>query len=148
MKPRSRTKQTGLNLVERAVIAQEWRHTTLEAQMLALCSLDSDKVVNKAGRTLYVVLGACMAEQLDPEMPEIRILCGSVNAVHDQAGEVEIPELRRASIVRGLQVCAELVPLLERKALVNAACELALKLRTGHVNMSDFEAILRANNES
>lgn len=138
------TRRPGLNLVERAVIANEWRHTALEAQMLALCSLDSDKLANKAGRMLFVVLGACIAEGVDHEDPNIRIIRGAVNAVHDQAGEPEIPPMRRQSIVIGLQTAAALIPELGRKALVDAACDLALKLRSGHVHLSDFEAILKA----
>lgn len=131
----------GLNLIEKAVIAQEWRHTSLEAQMLALCGLDSDKLVNKAGRVLFVVLGACIAEGVDEQIPEIRILRGAVNAVHEQAGEKDIPAARRASIVSGLQTAADLIAQLARKSLVDSACALELKLRTGHVNYSDFEAL-------
>ena len=67
-------KPIGLNPVERAVIAQEWRHTALEAQMLAMCSLDSNQLVNKAGRMLYVVLGAAMAANMSHDALEIRIL--------------------------------------------------------------------------
>lgn len=137
-------KPISLNLVERAVIANEWRHVALEAQMLAMCSLDSDKLVGKAGRMLFVVLGACMTAGLHEDDPRIRILRGAVNAVHDQAGEVEIPAMRRQSIVIGLQTAASLIPELDRKALVASACDLALKLRTGHVHLSDFEAVLAA----
>ena len=137
-------KPLGLNPVERAVIAQEWRHTALEAQMLAMCSLDSNKLVEKAGRMLYVVLGAAMAANMSPDALEIRILRGAVNAVHDQAGEAGIPEQRRASIVHGLNAAANLIPWFDRKALVNSACDLALKLRAGHVHRSDSEAILAA----
>ena len=133
----------GLNPVEKAVIANEWRHVTLEAQMLAMCSLDSDKLVNKAGRMLFVVLGACIAEGVSHEDPSIRIIRGAVNAVHDQAGEAEIPPQRRQSIVIGLQRAAALIPELDRKALVAAACDLAVKLRTKHVHLSDFESILK-----
>ena len=134
-------RRPGLNLVERAVIAHEWRHTSLEAQMLALCGLDSDKLVNKAGRVLFVVLGACIAEDVDADTPEIRILRGAVNAVADQVGEKYIPAQRRASIVSGLQTAAALIAQLDRKSLVDAACALELKLRTGHVSHSDFEAL-------
>src|SRR4030095_13659538 len=44
-------------------------------------------MVDKAGRVLYVVLGAAIADDADPELPEIRILRGACNAVYDQAGE-------------------------------------------------------------
>ncbi|MES2415110.1 MAG: hypothetical protein V4614_14990 [Pseudomonadota bacterium] len=135
-------RRPGLNLVERAVIANEWRHVALEAQMLAMCSLDGEKVVNKAGRMLFVVLGACIADGVEQDDPNIRILRGAVNAVHDQAGEKDIPHMRRQSIVIGLQTAAALIPELNRKSLVDAACDLALKLRAGDVKLSDFEAIL------
>lgn len=134
----------GLNPIEKAYIAQEWRHVALESQMLALTSLDSKKLVDKAGRMLYVVLGACIAKRMNEEDPRIRILRGSVNAVHDQAGVAVIPDMRRQSIVIGLETAADLIPELDRKALVDAACDLALKLRAGDVWTSDFEAILKA----
>ena len=133
----------GLNPIEKAVIANEWRHVALEAQMLALCGLDSDKLVNKAGRMLFVVLGACITEGVSHEDPNVRILRGAVNAVHDQAQEAVIPAARRQSIVIGLQTAAAMIPELDRKALVAAACDLAIKLRTGHVNTSDFYALLQ-----
>ena len=132
----------GLNPIEKAVIANEWRHVALEAQMLAMCSLNSDKLVNKAGRMLFVVLGACIADGVSHDDPSVRILRGAVNAVHDQAGETHIPDQRRQSIVIGLQTAAAMIPELDRKALVASACDLALKLRTGHVHLSDFEAVL------
>lgn len=135
-------RRPGLNMVERAVIANEWRHTALEAQILALCSLDSHKLVNKAGRMLYVVLGAAIAEEVSPDLPAVRIIRGAVNAVHDQAGEIEIPDARRASIVSGLNAAAGLIPTLPRKSLVDAACDLALKLRRDDVVLADFQAIL------
>ncbi len=135
-------RQPGLNLVERAVIANEWRHTALEAQILALCTLDGQKLVNKAGRMLYVVLGAAIAEEVSPDLPAIRIIRGAVNAVHDQAGEPEIPDTRRASIVSGLNAAAGLIPSLPRKSLVDAACDLAPKLRRDDVVLADFESIL------
>lgn len=137
----------GLNPIERALIAREWQHTALEAQILSLAGQDADKLVNKAGRMLFVVLGACIAEGVEANTPEVRILRGAVNAVHDQAGEKVIPALRRASIVNGLQTAAALIPELSRKALVDAACDLALKLRAGDVRLSDFEAILNPAKE-
>lgn len=128
-----------VNPIERAYIAKEWSHVALEAQMLALCSLDSDKLVNKAGRMLFVLLGACIAEGVDHEDPNVRILRGAVNAVHDQAGKAVIPDQRRQSIVIGLQTASAMIPELNRKALVASACDLATKLRTGYVHLSDFE---------
>ena len=134
----------GLNLIEKAVIANEWRHVALEAQMLAMCSLDSDKLVNKAGRMLFVVIGACITEGVSHDDVHVRILRSAVNAIHDQAGETHIPDQRRQSIVIGLQTAAAMIPELDRQALVASACDLAVKLRTGDVHLSDFEAVLEA----
>lgn len=135
-----------LHPVERAVIENEWRHVALEAQMLALCSVDSKKLVEKAGRMLFVVLGACMADGVDEDSLEVRILRGAVNAVHDQAEVAEIPAQRRASIVVGLETAAAMVPELKKSSLVAAACDLAIKLRGGHVHYSDFSQLLALSN--
>ena len=128
----------GLNLIEKAVIANEWRHTALEASMVAICSLDSKKMVDKAGRVLFVVLGASVAEGADAESIAMKLLVGAINAVHDQAGNEIIPAMSRKAIISGLETAAALIPQLSRKSLVDAACDLALKLRRGDVHLSDF----------
>jgi hypothetical protein len=143
MKRRSRT-HARLSLIERAMIEKQWHATAVSAQIHALIGDDSREMVNKAGRVMYVALGAAIAEELDPDMPEIRILRGACNAVYDQAGEPEIPAARRASIVSGLEACERLIPALERKSLIDAACELALKMRGAHVHWSDFQHLLDA----
>ena len=130
-----------INPVERAVIAEKWRQGAVTAQIHALIGLNSEELVNQAGRVLYVVLGAALAQDLDADMPELRIIRGAVGALFDQAGLDVIPADRRASIIRGLEVCGELIPLLERRLLVDSACELQLKLRIGHVKMSDFKEL-------
>lgn len=127
--------------VERAVIAEKWRQGAVTAQIHALIGQNSEELVNQAGRVLYVVLRAALAQNLHADMPEIRIIRGAVGAVYDQAGLDVIPADRRASIIRGLEVAGELIPLLERRALVDSACELQLKLRMGNVMMSDFKEL-------
>jgi hypothetical protein len=124
--------------VERAVIAQKWHKSAVTANIHALIGDDSDALVNSAGRILYVVLGASIAEGIGPEQLEIRIIRGAVGALYDQVDSPTIPKDRRSSIVRGLQAANELIPMLERKNLVDSACELAMKLRRGDVLMSDF----------
>jgi hypothetical protein len=127
-----------ISMVERAIIAADWHKTVTTAQIAALIGDDSDKMVNKAGRVLFVVLGACIAEGVDPESTAMRMLVGAVNAVHDQAGNSIIPAMSRKSIVSGLETAVALIPQLQRKSLVDAACDLALKLRTGNVHLSHF----------
>lgn len=138
-------RRPGLNLVERAVIAQQWHATVATAQIHALIGESSVHMVNKAGRVFYVVLGAAMAAGLDHDEPAVRVMRGAINAVHDQAGEEDIPALRRQSIVSGLTAAAALIPTLQRKDLVDAACELTVRLRAGAVVLADFEAILKSD---
>lgn len=136
MKPRK------ISPVERAVIAQKWRLGTVTASIHALIGDDSDKMVNQAGRVLFVVLGAAGAHKISAETPEIRIIRGAVGAIYDQVGLDMIPADRRASIVRGLEVASELIKLLPSKALTDSACDLELKLRRGDVMMSDFTEMM------
>ena len=140
MKPK-RKRLDKISPIERAVIAEKWRQGTVTAQIHALIGMNSDELVNQAGRVLYVVLGAALAQDLDADMPEMRIIRGAVGAIYDQAGLDAIPEDRRTSIIRGLEVAADLIPMMERKALTDSACVLALKLRCGHVMSADFERL-------
>lgn len=133
-----------LSLIDRALIEQAWHSNAVRAQIHALMGDDSDQFVNAAGKVFFVVLGAAIREDVDPEMPEIRILRGACNALYDQAGEPAIDASRRASIRVGLEACEQLIPALPRRALIDAACELTLKLRNGDVRWHDFEKALEA----
>ena len=133
-----------MNLVLRAVIANKWAKTALNAHIHALIGNNSEKLVNEAGRVFFVVLGAIRADKIgviDPDEPDVRILRGAVNAVYDQAGEPVIDALRRASIVSGLLAAERLAALLDRRLLVDAACNLDAVLKRRHVLMSDFEGL-------
>lgn len=134
MKPKPR----GISMVERAIIANQWHQGMVDSKIHALIGDDSNKMVNLAGRMLFVALGAALADNLDPEDPDIRIIRGAVNAVHDQAGESVIPAIRRASIVSGLEAVSRMCQRVQRKSLINAACEMELRLRNGHIHTSDF----------
>lgn len=137
-----RRRPLGPSLIERALIAKEWHASAVDAQLHALIGDDSDAMVNAAGRILFVVLGAAMADGFDASHRELRIIRGAVNAVHDQAGEPEIPEARRASIVSGLQAATRLIPELKQKSLVASALDLHVKLRRQHIHLSDFQALI------
>lgn len=136
-----RRKKPGLNLVERAVIAQKWTQTAVNAEIHALIGNDSDKLVNEAGRIFYVVLRAAIEAGMSPDEPDVRILRGAVNAIYSQAGEPVIDESQRPAIQSGLQAARRVTQVVAYKALVDAACDLHLKLKTGDVCMSDFEKL-------
>lgn len=136
-------RQLGLSLIERALIEKQWHVTAVEAQVQAVASDDSHRMVNAAGKLLFVVLGACIAEEADENEPAMVAVREAVDAIHDQAGEPVIPPERRARIVAGLDVCAFLVSVLDRKNVVASACELHAKLKRGHLTTEDFERMLK-----
>ena len=131
----------GISLVERAVIAEKWRAAKVDAGIHALMGEDSNRLVDLSGRMFYVALGAARTEGIDAEDPDVRVLRGAVNAVHDQAGEADIPDARRAAILSGLQAVGRITQRVPHRALVDAAVELELRLRAGNVTTSDFEAL-------
>lgn len=135
-------KQRGLNMVERALIAQKWRQQAVDAKIHALIGDNSKAMVQSAGRMLYVALGAAMQEQLTADDPDIRVIRGAVNAVHDQVDEAVIADERRASILSGLHAVGRIVARVSAAAITNAACDLELKLRCKHIHYSDFQALL------
>lgn len=137
-------KRRGFSLFERAMIERSWRERSTQAQIHALIGDDSDQFVDSAGRVMFVVLGACITEEVDEDLLEVRILRGGCNALIEQKGEPVITPERRASIRSGLEACERLIEALPRAALVASACDLELKLRRGYIMSSDFEALLQA----
>lgn len=134
----------GLTPVERAVLVARWKSDAVSGRIHALIGEDSDKMVNGAGRIFYVVLGACAAhaDSVDVDGPDLRILRGAVNALHEQAEVPEIAEARRAAVLSGLEACERLMPPLSQRALSDAALGLELKLRRQDVRYSDFEQLI------
>lgn len=127
--------------LERLQIAEKWRAAKVDAEIHAMLGEDADRLVNLAGRMLYVALGAARTEGIDAEDPDVRVLRGAVNAVHDQAGEADILEARRLSIRSGLEAVGRIVQRVPHRALVDSAVELELRLRRGNVMTTDFEAL-------
>jgi hypothetical protein len=99
----ARRRTVALGLIERAIIEKQWHATSVRAQIHAILGDDSAQFVNVAGRVLYVVLGALIAEEVDPSHPDVRIVRGACNALYEQAGEPDIVPARRASLRSGLR---------------------------------------------
>ncbi len=130
-----------IGMVERAIIAQKWKRESVDAQIHALMGNNSKEMVHLAGKMLYVALGAALAEKIDADDVDVRIIRGAVNAVHDQAENPVIDPLRRASIVSGLEAVSRLCQRVARKSLIDSACDLALKMRSQHLHYSDFQQL-------
>ncbi|WP_431106651.1 hypothetical protein [Variovorax paradoxus] len=138
----ARRRTVALGLIERAIVEKQWHATSVRAQIHAILGDDSAQFVNAAGRVLYVVLGALIAEEVEPSHPDVRIVRGACNELYEQAGEPVIAPARRASLRSGLEACDRLVGGLQRKSLTDAACELELKLRGSHLDWVAFERLL------
>ncbi|WP_416406511.1 hypothetical protein RCH27_08480 [Paracidovorax citrulli] len=133
-----RQPSAAVNMVERALIAHEWRANVATARIHALMGENPKALVNQAGRVFFVVLGAAMQQQLHEDQREIRIIRGAVNAVHDQAGVEPIDPMRRASILAGLETAVQLLAALPYPAIVQSACDLAAKLRRQDIRLEDL----------
>jgi hypothetical protein len=136
-------RKPALGLVARAVIEQRWRETAVRAQIHALMGDNSDAFVNAAGSVLYVALGAMIARELDPDLPEIRVIRGACNALYEQEGEAAITDARRAALRAGLEAVDRLLPQLGQRALAESALELEGKLRRGNVDWAAFRQRLQ-----
>lgn len=135
-------KNPGLNMVERALIAQKWRRTAVDAKIHALIGDNPVAMVKAAGRMLYVALGAAMQEKFTPDDPDISVIRGAVNAVYDQVDDAVIPDERRASILIGLHAVARVVARVPVSVITNAACDLEIKLRSKHIHYNDFLSLM------
>lgn len=133
-----------LNPVASAILVSMWKREAVSGRLHALIGGDSDKLVNGAGKVMFVVLTAAGRSGIDADHPDMRILRGAVEALHDQAGEPTVSEVRRAGIVSGLQACDRLMEGLTTKALAEAALYMEARLRAGDVRYSDFQQLIGA----
>lgn len=139
---RRRTQGCAINMVERAVIANQWRQNVATARIHAIMGENAHALVEQSGKVFFVVLGAAIEQGLSAELPDIRILRGAANAVHDQAGVEPIDPTRRASILAGLEAAVRLLEVPPYPAVVRSACDLTQKLRRQDIVLADFHALL------
>ncbi len=135
-------RRPGLGMVERALIAEQWRKNVSTSRIHALIGQDSKVLVEQAGRVFYVVLGAACIEQLPDDSADVRIMRGAVNALHEQAGVEEIDHLRRKSIEAGLEAAVRILNLMPHPTIVRAACEMHMKLCKSDVSLAEFQELI------
>jgi hypothetical protein len=128
--------------LHRAIAYQQWSATGVDAQIHAILGGNPTELCNLAGRMFFTILGASITEKLDPEDRDIRIVRGAVNAVYDQVDATEISPANRASILSGLEAVKRLASAMKQRSIVDSHFDLINKLRTGHVNYSDFERLI------
>lgn len=64
-----------------------------------------------------------------------------MNAVYEISDQDEIDDLTRESIISDLHAASRIYHAATHEQIVKAACDLELKLRAGHIHMSDFEEL-------
>lgn len=133
-----------MSLIERALLERQWHATAVRAQIHAILGDDGNEFVASAGRILWVVLEALITEEVEADLPEVQIIRDACNALEEQAGVEAITPARRAAIRWGLEACDTLIDALPRKALIDGACALHLRLNRGAVKWSDFREKLEA----
>lgn len=99
------------------------------AQLHAWAGSNPPRLVNDAGRLVYVVLGAATAAGMTTESPEIRIVLGMGEALGDLVADGDI-ERHRPAIQSGLLALERLLPSMNPGAMFDAAVELDHKLAT------------------
>lgn len=130
-----------VSMVERAILAQRWHESAIEAQIHALIGNSARNMVNNAGRVLFVALGAAILENMTGDEPDIRIIRGAVNALDEQADQEEITEARRAAIQSGLEAAQRILAWIPRKSVVDAVVDLEGRLADGWIGTDDFKAL-------
>ena len=136
-------RQKGLGMVERAVIAAQWRKNVSTSRIHALIGDDSHELVQQAGRVFFVALGAAIIENVASDDVEVRILRSCVNALHDQAGVAQIDAVRRQSIKAGLEAAVRLLDRMPYPSIVKSACDLHVKELNKGVWTRDFREMVQ-----
>lgn len=130
-----------INPVLRAVCADKWQRGAVTAQIQAIAGGDPDKIAHHAGRVIYVILGASLLDGLDQDLPDMRIIKGAAGALYDLAGADGVRDDLRVAVISGLNACGRMCELLSGKSMVDAACDLEISLKIGHLSWSHFRAL-------
>lgn len=129
----------GINLVERAVLLNQWNNFARSGQIHVLIGEWAPHLVNYAGRMVYVALGCALTALISADDVDVRILRGAAGALYDQVGQDEIAN--RQALLSGVEAALRVGKRVGSKALVNEIVRMEIRLRTEHLNYSDFEAM-------
>lgn len=130
------------SLIERALIEKEWHQTIIDAQIHALYGDNPQGLVDAAGRVLFVVLEAAIIDKYDFNRNDIQSISEAVVSMYDQVDDPEICQDRRARIMCGLEAAEQLIVMIQRGSLVQAACRLQERLHSNHIHLNDFDALI------
>lgn len=136
------------NPVGRAVlqrtIANEMATILRQAQMHAWVGQNPPRLINDAGRLVYVVLGAASASGWTTEHPDVRIMLGMSEALGDLQADGDI-ERHRGAIQSGLLAAERLLPAMNALLMLQSAFELDAMLGgTAGMGTADVQKLFPA----
>lgn len=132
-------RRLGIGLVERAVLLKKWSDFAVSSQINMLLGDCAPTLVNYAGRMVYVGLGCAAFMHIATDDSDVRILRGAANALYDQVGQDEIEN--RQALFAGVEASLRVAQRVGSKVLVDEICKMEVRLRTEHLNFSDFQEL-------
>lgn len=126
----------------RAGIRRDVADLKTTAELQAWTGADAAKLVNSAGRMMWMVAGAAVACGVDEDSPDVRITRGMGEALGDLAADGRL-EYHRPAIQSGLLALERLLPKCSDWALGTAALKLdELLATTAGMGTSDLRNLL------
>ena len=99
-------------------------------------------LVETAGRVLFVVLKAADIDRHDFDQDDLQSIHEAVISMYDQVDDTEVCTIRRTRILCGLEAAGQLLALIQRSSLIQAACGLKEILRKRHIHLDDFDLLI------
>ena len=126
----------------RAGIRRDVADLKTTAELQAWTGADASKLVNAAGRMMWMVAGAAVACGVSDDSPDVRIIRGMGEALGDLNADGRL-EQHRPAIQSGLMAIERLLPLCSDWALGTAALKLdELLATTAGMGTADLRAVL------
>ena len=133
-------KKPVIGMVERAVLLKKWNDFAVSGQINLLIGDFAPNLVNYAGRMIYVALACALVMRIPNEDVDVRILRGATNALYDQVGQDEIAN--RQAMCAGVEAALRMAKRVGNRVLVDEIWKMELRLRTEHINYSDFQELV------
>lgn len=145
---RKPTRRAG-NPVEQAVRKASLQRDIAElltmADMQATWGNAPAQAIDRCGRVMFIVSYAVGRCRIPDDTPEVRILRGMANAVHELAQDHSSLDQHRATLSSGLQAAQRLMPRLDVWSLCEGAIVIDDLLKRGHgVTVQDLDQLMAA----
>jgi hypothetical protein len=146
-----RKQSPGMNPVAaamlRTTIRRDPANLMTDAELHAWNGENAAKLLNAAGRLVYITLGAAEASGFDSNHPDIRICLGMGSALGDLNTDSRL-EFHRGAIQAGLLAIERLLPNLNPMSMASAALHLDAMVNSPHgMGTADLHALFKHNEQ-